>query len=218
MEDEKLKYPIYKLLKRDDGDFVYALSNVINPANEKNSILFNKEEEEKEFVEFFAEDKKKRLASIVMIPGQMIFRKANGGYFLTADEETIRDIAENYIEKENTQMTTENHEKDTTGIPIVESWVIDDIENDKANSLGFKNLVKGSWVVIQRIDNEELLMKYESGELTGISVEGTLSKQLLKFNKELPNDIEDYSDEELSDLYIEILERRLGTFNPKSDE
>ena len=54
---------------------------------------------------------------------------------------------------------------------LIESWIVEDPANDKANALGF-NPSKGDWYVSYKINNRETWDKIKAGELTGFSIAG----------------------------------------------
>ena len=61
------------------------------------------------------------------------------------------------------------------GTYVFETWLIEDPETDKANTVYGFNLVKGTWMVKMQIEDPEVRRRVKAGELKGFSVEGLFS-------------------------------------------
>lgn len=155
-------------------DGVYQISLVSDPAIGVEMLKFNKE---KRFT--FSNDEKKIIVSPVLIPDQKVYRRdisgtGEGYVFVTA--ETIEKLQSNFFKnKFNHNSSIEHSHKIDDGVYVIESWLIEDPLNDKANALGFDNLPKGTWVVTIKIDNEDVWNNYiKTGDITGISMDALL--------------------------------------------
>ena len=75
------------------------------------------------------------------------------------------------MKKLNLNNVTAEHEEKVTGASVIESWIVEDSKNDKSNIYNLK-ATEGSWVIMMKIDNEELWPQVKSGEFKGFSIEG----------------------------------------------
>ena len=122
----------------------------------------------------FSEDDQQIVTGPAMIPKQLIARKDELGnlfhvYFST---ETIQKIANKFLADNNTHNTDINHDgKVVSENTLLESWIVEDPELDKAKALGF-NVPKGTWMTSYKINNKDTWKKIKAGELNGFSIEG----------------------------------------------
>ena len=121
----------------------------------------------------FSNEKERILTQPILIPEQRIFRKSVEGQpanvFVTA--ETIKKYAINFAKQGFQNNSYLHHDEIIEGVTTFESWIIEDPQNDKSNSLGFKDLPKGTWMVSMKINNDEVWKRIESNEITGLSVD-----------------------------------------------
>ena len=75
------------------------------------------------------------------------------------------------------------------GATVVESWIVKDEKNDKSNALGF-DVPANTWMVSYKVDNDELWSKVKSGEVSGFSIEGVFSKNIVQMNEESVDELE----------------------------
>lgn len=166
-------------------DGVYSLSLVADPAIGVELLKFK---EEKKFT--FSNEEKRIIVSPVLIPNQKVYRKdvsgtGEGYVFVTA--ETIEKLQSNFFKRKyNHNSSLEHSHKIDEGVYVIESWIIEDEDNDKANALGFDNLPKGTWMVTIKVDNDDIWNNYvKSGEVKGISMDALL--QPVKSNNNIIN-------------------------------
>lgn len=155
-------------------DGVYSISLVSDPAIGVEMLKFNKD---KKFT--FSNEDKKIIVSPVLIPDQKVYRKdiaGTGEGYVFVSAETIEKLQANFFKnKFNHNSSIEHSHKIDDGVYVIESWLIEDPLNDKANALGFDNLPKGTWVITMKIDNEDVWKNYiKSGDITGISMDALL--------------------------------------------
>ena len=62
----------------------------------------------------------------------------------------------------------------TSGVSVIESWIVEDPSKDKTALYGL-NAVKGAWAVTMKIDNDEVWEDVKSGKYLGLSIEGMFS-------------------------------------------
>jgi hypothetical protein len=151
------------------------ISIVDDPAIESAFMLFNKSD----LSIFAAEPVKKtdlmQITGPVMIPDKEMLRKdpTTGDYFMGwFSEQTILECVQNYFRRGRNRRSNLNHtEEYTRDLFVFESWIVTDPKNDKANALGFKDVVKGTWYVTFQIISRELWDKIKNGNFKGFSVE-----------------------------------------------
>lgn len=183
---------IYKVLfdpKKDKG--IYALSVVNDPAMEQMFIALNKDEQPEPLeVELAEVNKEQRiLMGVALIPDKPIYRNQNGKeFYITFPSETIKAAAHSFIQNQYNNNSSIEHETQLSGVSVVESWIVEDEKNDKANAFGL-NAPKGSWVASMKVDNDELWNDYvKTGKIKGFSIDGLFSLDKLQLNKEHMSD------------------------------
>jgi hypothetical protein len=159
---------LFELTIEDFEDEVFAISLVHNPAIEALGQYFHKEEVH------FAEMKEEGLfMAPILIPNKKILRVDGAGvpYEVFFTPETVKKLAQNYLEKKYQDKVTEEHDMDVNGVTMVESWIKESVESDKSKLYGL-NVPAGSWIGTFKIDNEELREKFRNGDLRAVSIEG----------------------------------------------
>jgi hypothetical protein len=196
---------LYELTIEDENDFIYAISMVTEPAIESNWIYFGKEK-----VQLAKLDDEKRLVlGAILIPNKNILRLDGEGnpYHVFIKPETIKRLSEIYLEKKYTDAVTIEHQKPVDDITLVESWIVEDTKRDKSAVYGL-SLPKGTWAGTMHVKNEQVWNEYvKTGILSGFSIEGIFSHQLVKNSKEpayLQKEIKDLTDEEAKKLLTTI--------------
>lgn len=163
----------YRLTKKDFLETsIFATAFVTKPAIEVGLIYLdeNKQPANKVMLE-------KGIAySPVLIPNQVIPRVSDEGeeFEVYFEAEDIEELSQDYM-KAGSPMGNWNSQHDDNqkleGVHVVENWIIEDAENDKATRLGFK-LPKGTWMQGIKVESEAVKDKIKSGEYFGISIEG----------------------------------------------
>jgi hypothetical protein len=157
--------------KLNDG--IDAVSLVEFPAIEENFVALNDHK-----IELKAIDEDKRIViGLALVPEKNIYRR-NGDYeyYIRFSEETVRRAAEGFMRKMKIHNSTLEHSEQATGIYTIESWIVEDTEKDKSALYGL-NAQKGSWVITQRIENDEIWNDIKEGKYKGFSIEGYFSEQ-----------------------------------------
>lgn len=173
-----------------DMDGMTAISLVDFPAVEKDFILLSK----KAIFSLAKLNKEKNtITGVALIPDKEIYRYdfQNGDHNVFFSEETVKQISQEFI-KDNKDVVTVDHNQNANGIVMTESWIVEDPKNDKSNALGFTDLVKGTWMVSYKVNNETILNRINDGELRGFSIEAYITSKLTKESKddELAKEIE----------------------------
>lgn len=155
--------------KIEDG--VDAISFVNKPAIEENFVALSKHK-----VEFKSIDDEKRIiVGLALVPDKEIYRRQGDKEFnIIFSKDTVKKASHLYLKKLKTNNTTLEHEKSTDGVSVVESWIVEDAKNDKSNLYGL-NAVEGAWVVVMKVDNENVWQDVKNGKYLGLSIEGIFS-------------------------------------------
>lgn len=159
-----------------------AISIVEHPAIEEDFVALNKQKEYK----LQATDKDKKLLSgALLIPNKMIYRKERDEeYHIYFSRETVRKASQMYLQKGNQNNATFEHEMPVQGLSLVESWIIDDKENDKSNMYGM-DLPLGTWFGTIKVNNDKIWNEFvKTGVVKGFSIEGYFSNKAELSQKE----------------------------------
>lgn len=183
-------------------DGIDAISFVNSPAIEENFVALSKHK-----VEFKSIDDEKRIiVGLALVPDKEIYRRQGDKEFnIIFSKETVKKASHLYLKKLKVNNTTLEHEKNTDGVSVVESWIIEDVKNDKANVYGL-NAVEGAWAVVMKVDNDEVWNDVKDGKYLGLSIEGIFSdkKEDLSAIDEVlsicDKDVDDMTDEEALEL------------------
>jgi hypothetical protein len=167
-----------------------AISLVSAPAIEENWVFFGKEKNNLTFAK--VDEDKRMLISPALIPDKQIFRhdpNTDTDYYVYFSKSTVRKASELYLKNNNHHKATHEHSERVSGVLTVESWIIEDPKMDKSTLYGF-SLPKGTWMVMMRIDNEELWKEIKEGNLKGLSIEGYFTDKMEKMSEKTPTDQE----------------------------
>lgn len=173
------------LFKEGETTGVYGISLVNDPAMESLFIALSKEEP----LQLKSVDTEKRIVmGAVLIPNKPVYRSQNGKEFnIVFPEETIRLASEAFLKNGHQKSSTLEHdiEAKLSGVSIVESWLVENPKNDKANVYGF-DLPKGSWMASMKIDNEEIWNDFvKTGKVKGFSIDGFFDLEQVNLKSEL---------------------------------
>lgn len=203
--EKKKKLPVYNLIitEGDDATEINFISLVEDPAIEIDYYTFSKEATSK--VNFKIQDAEKQMiAGCLMVPNMPIYRRdpqTDEEYYVVMSEQTIENAVKKFAKKGFNVNINANHSTDVPGAFLMENWIISDPKNDKSNTFGFSNLVKGSWFGIVYLESEAWAKYIKSGELKtgGFSVEGIFS------TGEIVDNISMSSDDEFLSFIADIL-------------
>jgi len=156
--------------REEDG--IEAISLVEFPAIEENFVALSKHK-----VEFKTVDSEKRvIVGLALVPDKPIYRRSGDKeYNIIFSKETVRKASELYLKRlKLNNATLEHDEQMTSGVSVIESWIVEDPSKDKTALYGL-NAVKGAWAVTMKIDNDEVWEDVKSGKYLGLSIEGMFS-------------------------------------------
>jgi hypothetical protein len=185
--------------KSEDG--VQAISLVEYPAIEENFVALSSHK-----VEFKTVNEEKRIiVGLALVPNKKIYRRnKNYEYNIIFSEDTVRKASELYLKSLKNNSTTLEHQELTTGVSVIESWVVEDATMDKSNLYGL-NAVKGAWVVTMKVDNDEVWQDVKDKKYLGLSIEGMFSDKQEELSKEdILLELEAIEQEEAEYLLSEI--------------
>ncbi len=154
---------------KDEG--VYALSCVENPAMQD---MWVKLKEHPKQIQFEAVDDEKRLLlGAALIPNKRILRRNKQGeeFEIFFDEATIEKVAHSFIKNGFQRNSTIDHDVKLEGVSVVETWVVQDPQNDKSNAYG-KEYEKGTWVSMMHVENDDAWQDAKEGKINGFSIDG----------------------------------------------
>ena len=131
---------------------INAISLVEFPAIEENFVALSKDQHK---VEFKTVDKEKRIiVGLALVPDKLIYRRRGDyEYNITFSKETVRKASELYLKRLKNNNTTLEHQEFTSGVSVIESWIVEDAKQDKT-ALYNLNAKEGDWAVVMKIDND----------------------------------------------------------------
>jgi len=155
-------------IKDEDKDGVFAVSLVENPAIEEDFVALSKLDIDLKV----ADEERRVVVGLALIPNKKIERMMKGKNFnIFFSKETIQKTQELYMRQLNQNNVTAEHEEKVSGCSVCESWIVEDTKNDKSNIYNLE-AEEGSWVLMMKINNDEMWSKVKDGEFKGFSIEG----------------------------------------------
>lgn len=181
----------------DNG--IQAISFVESPAIEENFIALSKHK-----VEFKSIDEEKKIIiGLALVPDKPIYRRKDDyEYNIIFSKETVRKGSELYLKNLRNNNTTLEHQQLTSGVSIIESWIVEDTEKDKT-ALYNLNAVVGAWAVVMKVDNESVWEDVKKKKYLGLSIEGVFSQS----KEDMSKDEDDISAEELVNELKELMNK-----------
>jgi hypothetical protein len=188
--------------ENEANDGIQAISFVESPAIEENFIALSKHK-----VEFKAVDEEKKIIiGLALVPDKPIYRRKDDyEYNIIFSKETVRKGSELYLKNLRNNNTTLEHQQLTSGVSIIESWIVEDTEKDKT-ALYNLNAVVGAWAVVMKVDNESVWEDVKKKKYLGLSIEGVFSQA----KEDMSKDEEDISAEELVNELKELMNKGNG--------
>lgn len=171
-----------------------AISLVDKPAILTNFVKLKEDEPTLKFS--IANEEQRIVLGPALIPNIKIFRNGKSlgldeDAYVYFTEETIRELAQIYMEELKIHEVTLDHESDTTDAKMIELWIIEDPQKDKSAIYGF-DLAKGTMMVAYKILSEQLWKKIKEGKFNGFSIEASALEMVPKgefsFSEEEPTD------------------------------
>lgn len=130
--------------------------------------------------QFSLDDEKRVVTGPLIIPNKMILRRNADGtpYYVFFSKATIRKMAEKFFRLNKHNNTDKNHDWEvTTNNTLIESWISESPQYDKAYHHGF-SLPAGTWYVSYKINDDSTWDDIKSGKLKGFSLAGPFIERL----------------------------------------
>lgn len=192
---------LFELVLIDEEDGVFANSLVAAGAIERDFVAFHKEHQ------FAAVNEEKMLvAGPMLIPNKKILRLKEDGtpYYVYFTADTIEKIARKFAKNKFGDQVTLEHGNKTSGVYMVENWIVEHPTKDKSNVYGF-TLPKGTWFALYSVaENPKVWDRVKGGEFNGFSIEGIFEHRKSDLKLALEKDIEDLTEDEVEILLGEI--------------
>jgi hypothetical protein len=201
-------YETYELIMKDDEDSVFALSLVSQPAIQQDFVYFGVNG--KNVIKFATIDNDKHtIVGPILIPDIKILRMKEDGtpYYVTFSKDTVLKLAQKYIKDNNANNITLEHDQSVTNVSLVESWIAESAQYDKAKAYGLA-VKPGTWMGVFKVDNPTIWNDYvKTGLVKGISLEGLFTHELIKASK--VEDIFEKDIVELNDMEANLVLNKL---------
>ena len=209
MVEKKLK----KYLVSPSQSDVYAISIVDQPAIESNFIALAKQEKPMKFK--IQSEEKRMLYGSALRADFPIYRCYDYGndideFYVEFSADAIRRLMVKFMKNYSQKNWTKDHMDFAEGLTVVESWIVEDPERDKANVLGLTDFGKGDWMIGVKVDDDELWHSIKEGRWHGFSVEAfvDLNEQIkeIKNNSDIKMSKSKINMDELLDSIKGIIE------------
>jgi hypothetical protein len=92
-------------------------------------------------------------------------------FYVEFSADAIRRLMVKFMKNYSQKNWTKDHMDFAEGLTVVESWIVEDPERDKANVLGLTDFGKGDWMIGVKVDDDELWHSIKEGRWHGFSVE-----------------------------------------------
>lgn len=165
-----------------DSD-VYCISLVQDPAIEVNYVALSKEKPLQILLE---KEDKHIIVGCALVPDKPIYRRdGDEEFYIKFSAETIEKLAHNYLANDRVYSFSTDHKDVADDVYIIETW-LKTSENDKSKDYGLDAPV-GSWMVMAKVENEDIWKRIKDGELQGFSIEAVVD--LKEINNKIINNM-----------------------------
>ena len=168
-----------------EGLPVEAISLVEYPAIESNWIAFSKGQATRMVHLATVDEDKRTLIGPALIPDKHIARYdelTDEEYDVFFSADTVKLASELYMKHNRTNEHTLEHQEPIEGVHVVESWIVDNPDMDKAKAYGM-SVPKGTWMVRVHVANDEMWQKVKAGEIRGFSIEGDFIDSVVEMRR-----------------------------------
>lgn len=177
-----MSLPVYELTIDDVNQGVEKISLVDVPATGQLWIALRNATPQTP-VRFSANEDRQILYGALMVPDQMIYRCDDDGteYNVKFTAPVIRAMQEKFTRENKLSAINLMHETDVVGHHVLESWIVEDSEKDKAAALGMTGLPRGTWMIAVKINDKRFWdEQIKTGRLRGFSLEGMFGQKQVK--------------------------------------
>lgn len=165
-----------------DSD-VYCISLVQDPAIEVNYVALSKEKPLQILLE---KEDKHIIVGCALVPDKPIYRRdGDEEFYIQFSAETIEKLAHNYLANDRVYSFSTDHKDVADDVYIIETW-LKTSENDKSKDYNL-DVPIGSWMVMAKVENDEIWNRIKEGELQGFSIEAIVD--LKEINNKIKNNM-----------------------------
>lgn len=165
-----------------DSD-VYCISLVQDPAIEVNYVALSKEKPLQILLE---KEDKHIIVGCALVPDKPIYRRdGDEEFYIKFSAETIEKLAHNYLANDRVYSFSTDHKDVADDVYIIETW-LKTSENDKSKDYDL-DVPIGSWMVMAKVENDEIWNRIKEGELQGFSIEAVVD--LKEINNKIINNM-----------------------------
>ena len=165
-----------------DSD-VYCISLVQDPAIEVNYVALSKEKPLQILLE---KEDKHIIVGCALVPDKPIYRRdGDEEFYIQFSAETIEKLAHNYLANDRVYSFSTDHKDVADDVYIIETW-LKTSENDKSKDYDL-DVPIGSWMVMAKVENDEIWNRIKEGELQGFSIEAIVD--LKEINNKIKNNM-----------------------------
>ncbi len=123
----------------------------------------------------------------------------------------MRKASQLYLKQDNHHNATLEHDKKIEGLYLVESWIVEDKENDKSKLYGM-DVPKGTWMGAIKVENDEIWNDYvKEGKVKGFSIEGYFADKAEMDKRK--NEEEELNKQLLNEIIATLEDVELETYN-----
>jgi hypothetical protein len=173
--------------ENDEFSGIDAISIVEAPAIKEHFVALNDHKEYK-----FAEVSKDQqiLIGPMLIPNKPIYRReGDKEYYIYFTKDTVRKASELFLMKGKQNNSTYEHFEKLNGLSMVESWIVEDSEQDKSAFYGM-NLPVGTWAGTIKVNNSEIWEQFvKTGKVKGFSIEGYFAEKGERPNEQIEEEL-----------------------------
>ena len=181
-----------------DSD-VYCISLVQDPAIEVNYVALSKEKPLQILLE---KEDKHIIVGCALVPDKPIYRRdGDEEFYIQFSAETIEKLAHNYLANDRVYSFSTDHKDVADDVYIIETW-LKTSENDKSKDYGL-DVPIGSWMVMAKVENDEIWNRIKEGELQGFSIEAFVNLDEIKLNKNNKDMAKENKDTKLEAIEID---------------
>lgn len=184
---------VYNVIYNEGEDKgVFAISLVESPAMEGLFIALKEDEKVEPFQTKLStiDEEQRLLIGLAMQPDKLIYRKSDDKeFYITFSKDQIKKGAHAFLTNHFNNNSSLEHEQPISGVSVVESWIIEDSDNDKSNLYGFDYPV-GSWMISMKVESDEIWNDYvKNGKVKGFSIDGLFSLEKIELKEDKNMDV-----------------------------
>lgn len=195
---------------------VFAVSLVEDPAVESNFVALSKQQP----MDFKIQDEERRMLYGVALRADFpIYRRyGDEEFYLVFEKDAVRRLMTKFMKNFGQKSWTKDHMDFAEGITVVESWIVEDVENDKAKALGLSNYSEGSWMIGAKVDDDEMWQSIKDGRWKGFSIEAWVDMEEMDFDKIKEQNNDQMKENKLKEIFEAIKSLVSPTEEVKEEE